>query len=226
MESSTDMTSSRTGEDARRRVPPGGGNAATESGDVPTASGPGGATTARGAGAPGPGDTAAGWGGAAARHAAPRPQGAYTAAVVDGTSAFTAGMTPRVDGALVVRGRVGAELDLPAARRAAGLAARNAVTALVAALGDASRLRRFLRMTVYVACADDFHELSAVADGATDGLLAAHADLVAGQGPEPADPDRRAPAVPLPVRSAVGVRTLPQNAPVEVELTAAVRAEP
>lgn len=174
----------------------------------------------------GPGGVATGPGGPAAGRAAPRPQGAYTAAVVDGPLAFTAGMTPRVDGTLVARGRVGAELDLPAAREAAGLAARNAVAALVAALGDPGRLRRFLRMTVYVACTDDFHDLSAVADGASQGLVAAYGDLVTGDGAGPPDPDPRAPGVPLPVRCAIGVRTLPQNAPVEVELTAAVRAEP
>jgi enamine deaminase RidA (YjgF/YER057c/UK114 family) len=135
--------------------------------------------------------------------AAPHPQGAYRAAVVDGNLAMSAGMTPRVDGRLTVTGVVGRELDLAAAQEAAGLAARNAVAAIVAELGDPARLRRFLRMTVYVACADGFHELSAVADGASAGLLAAD-----GAG--------------LPVRSAIGVRSLPSGAPVEVELTAAV----
>jgi enamine deaminase RidA (YjgF/YER057c/UK114 family) len=123
-------------------------------------------------------------------------------AIIEGGLAVSAGMTPRIDGELAVRGLVGAEVDLPTARRAAGIAAGNAVTAIAAALGNTRRLRRCLRMTVYVACADGFHDLSAVADGASAVLL----DLFG----------------ELPVRTAIGVRSLPSNAPVEIELTAAV----
>lgn len=136
---------------------------------------------------------------------APRPQGDYRAAVVDGGVAMSAGMTPRIDGRLTVTGVVSRAVTLPAAQEAAGLAARNAVAAIVAALGgDSGRVRRLLRMTVYVACADGFDELSKVADGASAGLRAA------------------LPGAALPVRSAIGVRSLPDGAPVEVELTATV----
>lgn len=153
-----------------------------------------------------PGEAAGASGAAQAGAAAPVPQGDYRAAVVDGGLALSAGMTPRVAGRLTVTGLVGGDVDPAVARDAAGLAARNAVTAVVAALdGDAGRLRRLLRMTVYVACVDGFTDLSAVADGATAGLREA------------------APAAGLPVRSAIGVRSLPSGAPVEVELTAAVR---
>jgi enamine deaminase RidA (YjgF/YER057c/UK114 family) len=137
---------------------------------------------------------------------APRPQGDYQAAVVDGELAMSAGMTPRVDGKLQITGVVGREVDMARAKEAAGLAARNAIAAIVAELGgEEARLRRLLRMTVYVACVDGFHDLSAVADGATAGLRVA------------------APHAGVPVRSAIGVRSLPGGAPVEVELTAAVR---
>lgn len=162
-----------------------------------------------GTGAPGAGVAAAAAeaaGGTGNGAAAPVPQGDYRAAVVDGGLALSAGMTPRVDGRLTVTGLVGGDVGPAVARAAAGLAARNAVAAIVAALdGDAGRLRRLLRMTVYVACVDGFTDLSAVADGATAGLREA------------------APAAGLPVRSAIGVRSLPSGAPVEVELTAAVR---
>jgi len=115
-------------------------------------------------------------------------------------------MTPRVDGRLTVRGLVGTEVSLRQAQQAAALAARNALAAIVDELGESSRLRRCLRMTVYIACAEGFQELSAVADGASEALLE-----VLG-------------AESLPVRSAVGVRALPSGAPVEVELLAAVNA--
>jgi enamine deaminase RidA (YjgF/YER057c/UK114 family) len=132
--------------------------------------------------------------------AAPRPQGRYIPAVVHAGIAYSAGMTPRRDGVLIVTGVVGRDLDIARARDAAGLAARNAI----AALGGAAVISRCLRMTVYIACAPEFLELSAVADGASDAL----AECL---GPEA-----------LPARSAIGVYALPAGAPVEVELTAAL----
>ncbi|MGI5203783.1 RidA family protein [Spirillospora sp. CA-108201] len=137
--------------------------------------------------------------------AAPRPQGAYVPAVAAPVRAgdvlvASAGMTPRRDGRLTVTGLVGRDLDVPAAREAAALAARNAVAAVAG--GDIGRVRRWVRMTVYVACADGFTDLSAVADGASAAL------------------DAVAPGLGRPARSAVGVRALPGGAPVEVELTA------
>ncbi|MEV4003899.1 RidA family protein [Actinomadura sp. NPDC049753] len=137
--------------------------------------------------------------------ATPRPQGDYVPAVAEPIRAgdllvASAGMTPRRDGRLTATGLVGRDLDVPAAREAAALAARNAAAAV--ADGDPGRVRRWVRMTVYVACADGFTDLSAVADGASAAL------------------DALAPGLGRPARSAVGVRALPGGAPVEVELTA------
>jgi enamine deaminase RidA (YjgF/YER057c/UK114 family) len=115
-------------------------------------------------------------------------------------------MTPRVDGALTVRGIVGTDLTVVEAAAAAGVAARNALAAVGSAAGGLNRLDRCLRMTVFVACAPGFTELSAVADGAS----AAVAEFVG--------------EAALPARSAIGVLALPSGAPVEVELTATVKA--
>jgi len=114
-------------------------------------------------------------------------------------------MTPRVDGELVTRGIVGADLTVTEAAEAAGLAARNALAAVGFAAGGLGRLDRCLRMTVFVACAPGFMELSAVADGAS-AALAQYVGEAA-----------------LPARSAIGVLALPSGAPVEVELTATVK---
>jgi enamine deaminase RidA (YjgF/YER057c/UK114 family) len=135
----------------------------------------------------------------------PRPQGSYVPAVVVNGIVHSAGMTPRQDGRLVVRGTVGTDVSFDEAAAAAGLAAGNALAAIAAAAGGLDRVRRLVRMTVYVACSADFTALSAVADGAS----AALARYVGTAG--------------LPARSAVGVWRLPDRAPVEVELTAAVR---
>ncbi|WP_433467570.1 RidA family protein [Spirillospora sp. CA-128828] len=143
--------------------------------------------------------------------ATPRPQGAYVPAVAEPLRAgdvlvTSAGMTPRQDGRLTVTGLVGRDLTLAGAREAAALAARNAAAAV--ADGDLGRVRRWMRMTVYIACADGFTDLSAVADGASAVL------------------DELTPGLARPARGAIGVRALPGGAPVEVELTAVARAVP
>ncbi|MGW5669001.1 RidA family protein [Micromonospora sp. NPDC003776] len=139
--------------------------------------------------------------------APPAPQGHYVPVVVHAGIAYTAGMTPRVDGQLAVCGVVGADLTVVQARAAAGLAASNAVAAVAEAVGGLDRVRRCLRMTVYVACRPDFTQHSMVADGASEVLR----DWLGERG-----------AV---ARSAVGVSSLPSGAPVEVELTVAVAAD-
>ncbi|GAA3725571.1 enamine deaminase RidA (YjgF/YER057c/UK114 family) [Spinactinospora alkalitolerans] len=139
--------------------------------------------------------------------AAPRPQGRYVTAVAGAGLLVSAGMTPRAGGELVLRGRAGAELDTVAAAGAARIAARNALAALAGIAGGPDGIGRLLRMTVYVACTDDFTALSAVADGASAALAEMHG------------------AEALPARSAIGVRALPDGAPVEVELMAAAVTE-
>ena len=116
---------------------------------------------------------------------------------------FSAGMTPRRAGQLTVTGIVGATLDVPTARGAAGLAAANALAAVRSALPAHSTGFRCLQMTVYVACTPEFTEASAVADGASESIVAA-------LGP-----------AALPARAAIGVAALPSGAPVEVALVAA-----
>lgn len=136
----------------------------------------------------------------------PSPRGAYVPWVRHAGLVVTAGMTPRRDGELTVRGVVGVSVDPAAARAAAGVAAENALAAVAAGAGGLQHVERCLRMTVYIACADGFADLSEVADGASAAIeahLGAHG---------------------LPARSAIGVRALPGGSPVEVELTAAVRA--
>jgi len=134
----------------------------------------------------------------------PTPRGDYVPAVLHGGVVYTAGMTPRRDGELTVTGQVGAAVSVAAARAAAELAAANALAAVFSAVPAGVRGVRCLRMTVYVACAPNFHDLSTVADGASAAISAALG------------------ADALPARSAIGVQTLPSNAPVEVDLVAAV----
>lgn len=135
----------------------------------------------------------------------PKPQGRYVPAVVYGGVAYSAGMTPRIDGALPLRGIVGADVSAEQARVLAGRAAANALAAVADAAGGIDNVVRCLQMTVYIAATAGFTEHSAIADGASAVLrtqLQEHGEVA---------------------RSAIGVSTLPSGAPVEVTLTAAVR---
>jgi len=91
------------------------------------------------------------------------------------------------------------------ARELAGLAATNALSAIAEAAGGVENIERCLRLTVYVAAVAGYTAHTTVADGASERLQARLGDRGAA------------------VRSAVGVAGLPSGAPVEVELTAAVR---
>lgn len=131
----------------------------------------------------------------------PAPQGSYVPAVVHGALVMTAGMTPRVDGALRHRGQVGADVSVEEAQEAAAIAAGNALAAAVAALGPDREVERVLRLSVYVNAVAGFTEHSRVADGAS-GRLRALLGEAAGA-----------------CRVAVGVASLPGGACVELELT-------
>lgn len=136
--------------------------------------------------------------------APPRPQGNYVPATRRDGVVSTAGMTPRVEGELVVTGCVGEDVDLARARHGAEIAAANALAAVVAEAGSADRIIRLTTMTVFVRAVPRFTAHSTVADAATDVLVA-----------QLGEAGRCA-------RSAVGVASLPGGSAVEIELTAQV----
>jgi enamine deaminase RidA (YjgF/YER057c/UK114 family) len=117
---------------------------------------------------------------------------------------MTAGMTPRVDGRLYRQGFIGATVALDDARECVRIATRNALRVLEERLGSLDAIDACLRMTVYLACVSDFEDHSRLADVGS-AVLREH---LGERG--------------TPVRSAVGVATLPGGSPVEVELTVAL----
>ncbi|WP_307718148.1 RidA family protein [Rhodococcus rhodnii] len=137
----------------------------------------------------------------------PVPQGRYVPARRVHSIVRTAGMTPRVDGRLLLTGRVGDDVDVLRARDAAAVAVGNALAAARSLVAVGERLR-CAELIVYVACTADFTELSTVADGASDVIAAEFG------------------SDELPARSAVGVHALPGGSPVEVSLSAEVVAAP
>ncbi len=136
--------------------------------------------------------------------AAPRPVASYVPAVVSGNLVFLAGQVPMADGVLLWKGKVGAELDADAGADAARRCALQALAVLRDALGSLGRVRRIVKLSVFVASAPGFSEQPRVANGASDLLAEVFGEA-----------GRHA-------RTAVGVPELPLGAPVEVELVAEI----
>ena len=134
------------------------------------------------------------------------PVASYVPVVVSGSLAFVAGQVPLSDGKLLWSGKLGAELDVPAGAQAARRCGLQALAALRSELGSLDRIRRVVRVGVFVASAEGFIDQPKVANGASD-LFAE----VFGE------PGRHA-------RAAVGVSELPLGAPVEVEVTVEIES--
>ncbi|GAB3752154.1 RidA family protein [Microlunatus parietis] len=138
----------------------------------------------------------------------PAALAAYLPAVRSGELIFTAGQLPLVDGALSVVGRVGAEVTEEQAYDGARQAALNGLAAAAEAAGGLDRIAAVIKVVVYVAGVTEFTGQPKVANGASDLIGAVFGDA-----------GRHA-------RSAVGVASLPLNAPVEVELVVRVTPDP
>src|ERR1700686_2275946 len=133
----------------------------------------------------------------------PRPAGSYSAVVVDGDRAYVSGQIPTRDGSILHPGIVDRDVTLAQAREGARQATLQALSALVETLGSLDRVRRILRVAVFVASSPNFTRHHEVGNGAPELLI----DLFEEAG--------------RPARISMGVAALPLNAPVEVELLVA-----
>ena len=130
----------------------------------------------------------------------PKPLGSYVPFVRTGNLVFISGMLPLAGGKLTAAGRVGNEVALEQAVQAARIAAINGLAVLNAAIGGLDRVARCVKLTGYVASAQDFSDQPKVVNGASDLLV----EVLGDAGTH--------------ARVAVGVPILPMNAPVEIEL--------
>ncbi len=128
------------------------------------------------------------------------PVAAYVPAVRSGSHVFTSGQLPMVEGQLIATGKVGGEVSAEEAYACARQCALNAIAAVHAEVGELSRVKRIVKVVVFVASTPDFTGQPQVANGVSELLGEVFAE--AGQH----------------ARSAVGVPVLPLDAPVEVEL--------
>ena len=133
-----------------------------------------------------------------------QPVASYVPVVLCDSLAFLSGQIPLSEGKLLVAGKLGAELDLEAGVAAARRCGLQAMAALRFALGSLDRVRRIVKVSVFVASAEGFVDQPKVANGASDLFLQVFGEA-----------GRHA-------RTSVGVPELPLGAPVEVEVIAEI----
>lgn len=98
--------------------------------------------------------------------APPEPFGTYAEAVQTGNLLFLTGMLPTEGRMAKFVGRIGAELDVEGGRKAAHLAALNALAVARQYLGSLDKVTRVVRLGVSVATSGDVRDQSKVADAA------------------------------------------------------------
>src|SRR5262245_34352080 len=100
--------------------------------------------------------------------APPEPFGAYAEVVRTGNLLFLSGMLPTDGRNAKFIGRVGAELDVEAARKAAHLAALNVLAVAWQNLGSLDKVTRIVRLGVAVTTSGDVRDQPKVADAASE----------------------------------------------------------
>jgi len=133
----------------------------------------------------------------------PVPQGKYRPAVRYGNLIFTAGMTPRKDGQLILSGKISPDVPAENYREAVRQAAANALTAARNCLKEGEAIVQILSLTVYLNATPDYRTHARIGDLASEYLFEELGEAGIG------------------ARAAVGLATLPGDAPVEIQLIAA-----
>ncbi|WP_297338083.1 RidA family protein [Algoriphagus sp.] len=131
---------------------------------------------------------------------APKPLGVYKPCLIDGKYLYLSGHgTVKDDGSLII-GRIGEDLDADAGKLAARQVGLAMLSTIKKNLGSLNRVKRVIKVLGMVNCSADFERHPFIINGCSE-LFAEVWGEEHGIG----------------VRSAVGMGSLPDNIPVEVE---------
>ena len=128
------------------------------------------------------------------------PVAAYIPAIRSGNHVYTSGQLPMRDGRLLHTGAVGGVVSQAEAVECARQCALNALAAVKAEVGELAAVKQIVKVVVFVASTPDFTNQPMVANGVSELLGEVFGDAGAH------------------ARSAVGVASLPLDAPVEIEM--------
>jgi enamine deaminase RidA (YjgF/YER057c/UK114 family) len=131
---------------------------------------------------------------------APKPLGVYKPCLVDGKYLYLSGHgTVKPDGSLII-GRIGVDLDIDQGKLAARQVGLAMLATIKANIGSLNKIKRVIKVLGMVNCTPDFERHPYVINGCSE-LFASIWGEENGIG----------------VRSAVGMGSLPDNIPVEIE---------
>jgi len=132
----------------------------------------------------------------------PKPVANYVPAVRTGNLIFLSGHGPQKH---IPNGKVGKELTIEQGYEAARNTALCLISTMKNILEDLDRVRRIVKLTGFVNCAEDFKDQPKVVNGASDLFV----EIFGDNGKHS--------------RSAIGIYQLPNGIPVEIELVAEVQ---
>lgn len=135
-----------------------------------------------------------------------KPLAAYIPAMQVGNLVMTSGQVPIANGAVKFHGKVRRDLTEDEGRDAAKLCAINCLSAVKSVIGNLDKIKRVLKLTVFIASAEGFTAQPKVANGASEFI----GEIFGEAGKH--------------VRSAVGVSELPLNSAVEIEMIVEVKS--
>ncbi|QMW04279.1 RidA family protein [Spirosoma foliorum] len=131
---------------------------------------------------------------------APQPLGVYKPYLIDGKYLYVSGHGPVQDDKSLIIGRIGADMDIEQGKLAARQVGLTILSTIKTHLGSLDRVKRVIKVLGMVNCTADFGRHPYVINGCSE-LFSAVWGQENGIG----------------VRSAVGMGSLPDNIPVEVE---------
>lgn len=136
-----------------------------------------------------------------------KPLAAYIPAKQVGNLVMTSGQVPLVKGVINYTGKVGSDLSEEEGQKAAQICALNCLSAIKGVIGNLDKIVEVVKLTVFVASAENFTAQPKVANGASELI-----GKIFGEAGKH-------------VRSAVGVTALPLNAATEIEMTVRIRED-
>ncbi|EJF81706.1 putative endoribonuclease L-PSP [Candidatus Bartonella washoeensis] len=128
-----------------------------------------------------------------------QPIANYVTASQSGNQLFISGQLPLFNGQPIAIGKVGTTVSAEQAKKSAETCALNILAQIKTTLGDLNKIKRVVKISVFVAADPHFTDIPLVANGASDLLV-----NILGEAGKHA-------------RSAIGVASLPMNVPVEIE---------
>lgn len=130
----------------------------------------------------------------------PKPLGVYKPFLIDGNHLYVSGHGPWQNDGTIIIGRVGDTMNIEEAKAAAQQVGLSILSTLIGALGNLDKIKRVIKVVGMVNCTPDFAKHPYVINGCSELFKKIWGEENG-----------------IGVRSAVGMGSLPDNIPVEIE---------